>query len=138
MMSTTSSYPKIGVRGTGRRKQAIARVRLLPGKGDVVVNGRTLEEHFGHRVAYHLPALQPLKLANVEGNYKVLAKVEGGGLTGQAEAIRLGVARALAEINPDYAKLMRLEGFLTRDSRVKERKKYGLHKARKRPQFSKR
>jgi small subunit ribosomal protein S9 len=138
MMSSAPAYPKVGVRGTGRRKEAIARVRLVPGKGDIVVNGRTVEEHFGNRAAYHFPVRQALLAAQVEGQYTVLAKVEGGGLSGQAYAIRLGVARALAEINVDYAKLMRLEGFLTRDARVKERKKYGLHKARKRPQFSKR
>jgi small subunit ribosomal protein S9 len=86
----------------------------------------------------HVSVKQALVSAGVESQYTVLCKVEGGGKVGQSQAIRLGVARALAELNPDYARLMRVEGFLTRDARVKERKKYGLHKARKKPQYSKR
>lgn len=136
--STSLSYPQRGQRGTGRRKEAIARVRLLPGKGVVLVNGKSLEDYFGNRVALHMPVWQPLKAAQVEKQFNILVRVHGGGISGQSYAIRLGVARALAQLNPDYQRLMRLEGFLTRDPRVKERKKYGLHKARKRPQFSKR
>jgi small subunit ribosomal protein S9 len=134
----TLAYPQVGTRGTGRRKCAIARVRLLPGSGEVLINGQTPEEYLGNRALLHVVVKQALVAAGVQDQYKLLSKVEGGGKTGQAYAIRLGVARALAEINPDFARLMRLEGFLTRDARVKERKKYGLHKARKRPQFSKR
>jgi small subunit ribosomal protein S9 len=122
------SYPQVGQRGTGRRKSAIARVRLLPGTGTILINGKSVEEYLGNRASLH----------GVESQYTVLCKVEGGGKVGQSQAIRLGVARALAELNPDYARLMRVEGFLTRDARVKERKKYGLHKARKKPQYSKR
>jgi small subunit ribosomal protein S9 len=132
------AYPQRGTRGTGRRKCAIARVRLLPGAGEVLINGQTPEEYLGNRALLHVVVKQALVAAGVQDQYKVLTKVEGGGKAGQAYAIRLGVARALAEINPDFARLMRLEGFLTRDARVKERKKYGLHGARKRPQFSKR
>jgi small subunit ribosomal protein S9 len=133
------SYPQRGQRGTGRRKCAIARVRLMPkGKGRVMINGQSTEQYLGNRVSLHVYVKQALVAAGVEDQYDLLCKVHGGGKVGQAQAIRLGVARALAEANPDYARLMRIEGFLTRDARVKERKKYGLHKARKRPQFSKR
>jgi small subunit ribosomal protein S9 len=132
------SYPQRGQRGTGRRKCAIARVRLLPGKGHIMINGLPMEDYLGNRSLLHVNVKQALVAAGVEGQYNVLCKVHGGGKVGQAQAIRLGVARALAEVNTDYARLMRSEGFLTRDARVKERKKYGLHKARKRPQFSKR
>jgi small subunit ribosomal protein S9 len=138
MASTSLSYPQRGQRGTGRRKCAVARVRLLPGKGVVLVNGKSLDQYFGNRAALHLPVWQPLKAAQVEKQFNILVRVHGGGVAGQSIAIRLGVARALAELNTDYHRLMRLEGYLTRDPRVKERKKYGLHKARKRPQFSKR
>jgi small subunit ribosomal protein S9 len=132
------SYPQVGQRGTGRRKSAIARVRLLPGTGTILINGQSVEQYLGSRVSLHVSVKQALVAAGVEGQYNVLCKVEGGGKVGQSQAIRLGVARALAEINPDYGRLMRAEGFLTRDARVKERKKYGLHKARKKPQYSKR
>ncbi|MFN9691055.1 MAG: 30S ribosomal protein S9 [Vampirovibrionales bacterium] len=132
------SYPQVGQRGTGRRKSAIARVRLLPGTGTILINGKSVEEYLGNRASLHVSVKQALVSAGVESQYTVLCKVEGGGKVGQSQAIRLGVARALAELNPDYARLMRVEGFLTRDARVKERKKYGLHKARKKPQYSKR
>ncbi|MCE2929998.1 MAG: 30S ribosomal protein S9 [Vampirovibrionales bacterium] len=132
------SYPQVGQRGTGRRKSAIARVRLLPGTGTILINGKSVEEYLGNRTSLHVSVKQALVSAGVESQYTVLCKVEGGGKVGQSQAIRLGVARALAELNPDYARLMRVEGFLTRDARVKERKKYGLHKARKKPQYSKR
>ncbi|MCA9798099.1 MAG: 30S ribosomal protein S9 [Cyanobacteria bacterium HKST-UBA04] len=131
-------YPQNGQRGTGRRKEAIARVRLLKGTGKFLVNNATFEEYFGQRHALVQLAIGPLKLLELDGKYNILAKVHGGGKTGQAGAIRLGLARALAIELPDLAKLLKDGGYLTRDARVKERKKYGLHKARKRPQYSKR
>jgi small subunit ribosomal protein S9 len=131
-------YPKVGNRGTGRRKEAIARVRLVPGSGVVLINGKSVEQYLGARKALAVPIMQPLVAAGVETRYNVLVRAEGGGVVGQSHAIRMGIARALAEISRDNAHLMREEGFLTRDSRVKERKKYGRKKARKRFQFSKR
>jgi small subunit ribosomal protein S9 len=132
------AYPQRGQRGTGRRKQAIARVRLLPGNGVVLINGKTPEQYFGARKALHLPLIQPLLSAELQDRYNILVNVCGGGLTGQAEAVRLGVARALVILKPDLHKQMRVEGYLTRDPRVKERKKYGLEGARRAFQFSKR
>jgi small subunit ribosomal protein S9 len=132
------AYPQRGQRGTGRRKQAIARVRLLPGNGVVLINGKTPEQYFGARKALHLPLIQPLLSAELQDRYNILVNVCGGGLTGQAEAVRLGVARALVVLKPDLHKLMRTEGYLTRDARVKESKKYGLEGARRAFQFSKR
>lgn len=131
-------YPKVGTRGTGRRKEAIVRVRLVPGNGRILINGKTMEQYLGNRPALHMPVKQALVAAGVEDRFNVLVNACGGGTSGQAQAIRMGVARALSEINPDYETVMRAEGFLTRDSRVKERKKYGRKKARKRFQFSKR
>ena len=134
-----SEYAQTGTRGTGRRKEAVARVRLLKGTGKLLVNNRTMDQYFGQRQALTLHATQPLVAAGVQEKYDVLVKAHGGGKTGQAGAIRLGIARALCEVMPDdQVKTLRDEGFLTRDPRVKERKKYGLHKARKRPQYSKR
>ena len=133
-----ATYPKVGTRGTGRRKEAIVRVRLVPGNGQVIINGKSMEQYLGNRKALHIPVKQPLAAAGVEDRYNVLVNATGGGIVGQSVAIRMGVARALSEINPDYEVAMRKEGFLTRDSRVKERKKYGRKKARKRFQFSKR
>ena len=131
-------YPKVGTRGTGRRKEAIVRVRLVPGNGRILINGKTMEQYLGNRPALHMPVKQALVAAGVEDRFNVLVNACGGGTAGQAQAIRMGIARALSEINPDYETVMRAEGFLTRDSRVKERKKYGRKKARKRFQFSKR
>ena len=131
-------YPKVGTRGTGRRKEAIVRVRLVPGNGTVIINGKSMEQYLGNRKALHIPVKQPLIAAGVEERFNVLVNATGGGIVGQSVAIRMGVARALSDINPDYEVAMRKEGFLTRDSRVKERKKYGRKKARKRFQFSKR
>jgi len=131
-------YPKVGTRGTGRRKEAIVRVRLVPGNGQVIINGKSMELYLGNRKALHIPVKQPLVAAGVEERFNVLVSATGGGIVGQAVAIRMGVARALSAINPDYEVAMRKEGFLTRDSRIKERKKYGRKKARKRFQFSKR
>ena len=124
-------------RGTGRRKRARARVRLLPGDGKITVNGRDLEEYFT-RAAYRSAVRSPLELLGQASRYDVMAKIEGGGPTGQADALRHGIARALAEESQEARSELKTAGLLTRDSRAVERKKYGLKKARKRPQFSKR
>ena len=124
-------------RGTGRRKTAVARVMLLPGEGKVTVNGRDLEEYFT-RPAYRTAVRAPLELLAVAGRYDVVAKIEGGGQTGQADALRHGIARALGEESQEARSELKAAGMLTRDARAVERKKYGLKKARKRPQFSKR
>ena len=123
--------------GTGRRKKSIARVRLTEGKGNIVVNGKALDEYFGTEILKVI-VKQPFAVTNTEGKYDVICKVTGGGFTGQAGAIRHGIARALNEANEDYRPALKANGFLTRDPRMKERKKYGLKKARKAPQFSKR
>ena len=123
--------------GTGRRKTSIARVRLVPGKGKVVVNDRPLDEFFGKKTL-EMIARQPLVLTKSEGRFDVIAKVHGGGITGQAGAIRLGIARALLKADPEIKPTLKRAGFLTRDPRMKERKKYGLKGARRAPQFSKR
>ena len=124
--------------GTGRRKTSIARVRLLAGEGEVVVNGRSLEEHFGNSVDL-TDITMPFKVTGTEGRYNAMVKVEGGGTQGQAGAIRHGIARALLESDPEGARVpLRQAGFLTRDPRMKERKKYGLKRARKAPQYPKR
>ncbi|HEY9746662.1 MAG TPA: 30S ribosomal protein S9, partial [Oculatellaceae cyanobacterium] len=128
----------VGTRGTGRRKEAVVRVRLVPGNGLILINGKTLEQYLGARQSLHVWAKQALVAAGVEDRYNVLVNAQGGGIVGQAQAIRMGVARALSEISPEYKLVMHKEGFLTRDSRVKESKKYGRKKARKRFQFSKR
>ena len=133
-----ATYPKAGPRGTGRRKAAIARVRLVPGTGKVLINGRAMEEYLNFRKALQVPVLQPLVSANLQDKYNVLVRVHGGGMAGQADAIKLGVARALGEMNEPLDRLMSTSGFYTRDARVKERKKYGRKRARKRFQFSKR
>lgn len=133
-----SAYPQSGTRGTGRRKCAVARVRLVKGTGKILVNNQTMDAYFGFRRALSIQAEQPLLSAGVKEKYDVLVSAHGGGKAGQAGAIRLGIARALIELLPDQSKALRDEGYLTRDPRVKERKKYGLHKARKRPQYSKR
>jgi small subunit ribosomal protein S9 len=124
-------------RGTGRRKTAVARVRLLPGDGKITVNGRGVEEYFT-RPAYRAAVRAPLELLGAANRYDVVAKIEGGGPTGQADALRHGIARALAEESPEARGELKTAGLLTRDARAVERKKYGLKKARKRPQFSKR
>jgi small subunit ribosomal protein S9 len=124
-------------RGTGKRKTSVARVILRPGDGATWVNGRTLEEYFPRSVWRSL-ATAPLRTAGLEGQYDLRVRVHGGGLTGQAGALRHGLARALVDLNPELRVALKREGFLTRDARVVERKKAGLHKARKAPQFSKR
>ncbi|NLW07831.1 MAG: 30S ribosomal protein S9 [Clostridia bacterium] len=123
--------------GTGRRKNAVARVRLVPGEGRVLINNRPLDQYFGQKILEML-VLQPLEATNMAGRFDVLAKVEGGGTTGQAGAVRMGIARALLQADGDLRPVLKRNGFLTRDPRMKERKKYGLKKARKAPQFSKR
>lgn len=124
--------------GTGRRKSSVARVRLIPGTGRLVVNGREGENYLQYNPAYLTAAKAPLETLGLESEYDVLVNAHGGGLTGQADAIRLGVARALCELDPENRKPLKIEGYMTRDPRAKERKKYGLRKARKAPQFSKR
>jgi len=128
---------KIYYYGTGRRKNAIARVRLTEGSGKITINGKDIEEFFGMETLKVI-AKQPLAVTNTTAKYDVIAKVTGGGFTGQAGAIRHGIARALNEANAEFRPALKSNGFLTRDPRMKERKKYGLKKARKAPQFSKR
>jgi small subunit ribosomal protein S9 len=122
---------------TGRRKEAVARVRLVPGSGEFHINGRTLEEYFPTRV-HRMVAVSALRLVGREKDYDVVVSIHGGGISGQAGAVRLGTARALIELDPELRGQLKAEGFLTRDAREKERRKYGLKKARKAPQYSKR
>ena len=123
--------------GTGRRKSSVARVRLVPGTGKITVNKRELNEYFG-RQTLELIVKQPLNLTNTVEQYDVIATVAGGGPSGQAGAIRHGISRALLDVDGELRKSLKKAGFLTRDPRMKERKKYGLKKARKASQFSKR
>ena len=123
--------------GTGRRKRSIARVRLVEGTGAITINGKDIDEYLGTDTLKVI-VKQPLTVTNTLDKYDVICKVQGGGFTGQAGAIRLGIARALLEANIEYRPTLKAAGFLTRDAREKERKKYGLKKARKAPQFSKR
>jgi small subunit ribosomal protein S9 len=122
---------------TGRRKEAVARVRLVPGSGNFSVNGRSLEDYFPTR-AHRMIVTAPLREVGKEKEFDVIARIEGGGVSGQAGALRLGIARALIEVDPALRPLLKRERFLTRDAREKERRKYGLKKARKAPQYSKR
>jgi small subunit ribosomal protein S9 len=124
-------------RGTGKRKTSVARVILRPGDGATWINGRSIEEYFP-RPTHRSIVLAPLKVAGLEGQYDLRVRVAGGGPSGQAGAVRHGVARALVEVNPELRVALKRAGFLTRDARIVERKKAGLHKARKAPQFSKR
>jgi small subunit ribosomal protein S9 len=124
--------------GTGRRKTAVARVRLVPGSGNIHVNGKTYDEYVGGRHSLRPMAHTPLKITEVEGRFDVICNVHGGGIAGQIGAIRHGISRALLLADPEYRIPLKVEGMLTRDPRVKERKKYGRKKARKRFQFSKR
>ncbi len=124
--------------GTGRRKSAIARVRLVPGNGQLIINGKPGDLYLQFNPNYLAAAKAPLETLGLENEYDVLVNAHGGGLTGQSEAVKLGVARALCQLDPDNRKPLKIEGFLTRDPRAKERKKYGLRKARKAPQYSKR
>ncbi len=122
---------------TGKRKRSVARVRLIPGDGKITVNSRDFKEYF-RRDSLLTVIMEPFKVTNTENAYDVIADLSGGGISGQAGALRHSISKALLEINEEYRTLLKREGFLTRDSRIKERKKYGLKKARKRPQFSKR
>ena len=123
--------------GTGRRKSSIARVRLTTGKGTITINGRTFEDYIPS-AAIRLDVLQPLELTESKEKFDIDVNVCGGGISGQAGAIRLGITRALMEVDPDLRKVLKPAGMVTRDPRAKERKKYGLKKARRAPQFSKR
>ncbi len=128
---------KISFNGTGRRKSSIARVRLTNGNGNIIVNGTPLDEYFGVETLKVI-VKQPLVTTNTLDKFDITAKVTGGGISGQAGAVRHGISRALLEVNSEYRPALKSAGFLTRDARMKERKKYGLKKARKAPQFSKR
>ena len=137
-MAKATSKKKIQYWGTGRRKKAIARVRLLPtGDGQIVINGKGLDEYFGLDTLKFI-VKQPLVLTETSAKYDVIVNVIGGGFTGQAGAIRHGISRALLQAEPELRAELKKAGFLTRDSRMKERKKYGLKKARRAPQVSKR
>lgn len=131
MAKTTKYY------GTGRRKSSVARVYLIPGTGKVTINKKDMDEYFGLETL-KLIVNQPFTVTNTVGKYDVLVNVRGGGFTGQAGAIRHGISRALVEADADLRAALKKAGFLTRDSRMKERKKYGLKAARRAPQFSKR
>ena len=124
--------------GTGRRKSSVARVRLVPGSGQLTVNNKPGELYFQFNANYISVTKAPIETLGLENEYDILVNANGGGLTGQSDSIRLGVARALCKLDPYNRPPLKKEGYLTRDPRAKERKKYGLHKARKAPQFSKR
>ncbi len=128
---------KIQYIGTGRRKSSVARVRLVPGTGNITINGRSLEEYFGMELLRR-EVKRPLQLVGAEGKFDVIATVVGGGTTGQSGALRHGVSRALCQADPENRPALKAAGFMTRDPRMKERKKYGLKKARRASQFSKR
>ncbi len=136
-MTDVADKKQMGYYGTGRRKTAVAKVWLVPGKGKVLVNNIEAGDFFGRKVLEVL-IRQPLEQTGTAGKYDVIARVKGGGVSGQAGAIRHGIARALLQVDPELRPVLKKAGFLTRDPRVKERRKYGLKKARKAPQFSKR
>jgi small subunit ribosomal protein S9 len=125
------------VQATGRRKESVARVRLYDGAGQIVLNGRALENYFP-TMAQRIRVMEPLQVAQVTGRFDIRATLQGGGSTGQADALRLGIARALVGYDPELRPVLKRGGFLTRDARVVERKKYGLKKARRAPQYTKR
>lgn len=137
-MTITQPINKVNYFGTGRRKKSIARVKLIPGSGKLIINGLPGESYLQFSPHYLRISCSPLSILGLSNEYDIYVKAEGGGLTGQADAIRLGLARALCRINPENRTTLKSSGFLTRDSRTKERKKYGLRKARKAPQYSKR
>jgi len=136
-MATKKTKKKVQFWGTGRRKKSVARVRLIAGNGNITVNHKDLEEFFGYETLRML-VRSPLELTERLGSYDVIATVHGGGYTGQAGAMRHGIARALIKAEPDLRGEVKAAGYLTRDPRMKERKKYGLKAARRAPQFSKR
>lgn len=123
--------------GTGRRKNAVARVYLNPGEGKIAINNRQIDEYFGRKVL-EMVVRQPLELTGSTGRFDIYVKAHGGGISGQAGAVRLGIARALVQADPNLRPVLKKAGFLTRDPRMKERRKYGLKKARRAPQYSKR
>lgn len=129
--------PKPLVQATGRRKSSVARVRLYDGTGKIVLNGRALNDYFPE-ASFRIRVMEPLKIVDLEGRYDVHAKLEGGGMTGQSDALRLGISRALVAVDPELRPALKSEGLLRRDARRVERKKYGLRKARRAPQFTKR
>lgn len=133
----TIKTDKLIYSAVGRRKSSVARVYITPGQGNVIVNGKKIDEYFPHKVLI-LDAMGPFRVTGTEGKYDVKANIVGGGYSGQAGALRLGLARSLLKANEENRSLLRAHGYLTVDSRVVERKKYGLRKARKAPQFSKR
>lgn len=135
---TTKQQNKIIYSGTGRRKTSVARVQLIAGSGKLMINGLPGELYLQFSPNYLRISCTPLTILGLDKEYDVYVKATGGGLTGQADAIRLGLARALCHINPENRFMLKAEGMLRRDSRIKERKKYGLRKARKAPQYSKR
>lgn len=137
-MQATEIKDRVVYWGTGRRKTAVARVRLIPGSGQVTVNGKSGDNYFNQIADYLQGIKAPLETLGLENEYDIVVKAHGGGLTGQADAVKLGVARALCQLAPENRQPLKTEGYLTRDPRAKERKKYGLHKARKAPQYSKR
>jgi small subunit ribosomal protein S9 len=137
-MQATDSSKRVAYAGTGRRKTSIVRVRLVPGTGKLIINGKDGDLYLQFNPTYISLAKAPLETLGLEGEYDIIANAKGGGLTGQADSIRMGVARALCQLDPDNRKPLKIEGYLTRDPRAKERRKYGLRKARKAPQYSKR
>ncbi|TCL73209.1 small subunit ribosomal protein S9 [Hydrogenispora ethanolica] len=136
-MPRTKKTAKTVYYGTGRRKCSVAKVRLVSGQGNVIVNGKPIGDYFGRKML-ELVVKQPLEITNTESKYDVLVSVHGGGVSGQAGAVRHGIARALLKVEDEFRSPLKKAGFLTRDPRMKERRKYGLKKARKAPQFSKR
>jgi len=128
---------KVTYYSTGKRKNSVAKVRLVPGEGKITVNQRDYKDYF-HREALLTVIIEPLKLTNTDKAYDIISVIRGGGISAQADALKHGISNALLEINEEYRQILKPEGFLTRDSRMKERKKAGLKKARKKPQFSKR
>ena len=137
-MQATDKNDRVVYWGTGRRKSAVARVRLVPGTGQLTINRKPGDLYLQFNPTYLAAAKAPLETLGLENEYDILVNASGGGLTGQADSIRLGVARALCQLDPENRKPLKVEGYLTRDPRSTERKKYGLHKARKAPQYSKR
>jgi small subunit ribosomal protein S9 len=129
--------PEALARATGRRKEAVCRARLLPGSGRWEINGRPLEDYFPS-ATHRMVITEPLRMTETDGRYDIFAKIEGGGVSGQAGALRHAISKALVDMDPDLRPALKKAGFLTRDAREKERRKYGLKKARKAPQYSKR
>lgn len=129
--------PRVNFYGTGRRKNAVARVYLVPGEGKVLINNREIGHYFGRKIL-QIQILQPMEITGTTGRFDVVARVHGGGVSGQAGALRQGIARALVQADPNLRITLKRAGFLTRDPRMKERRKYGLKKARRAPQYSKR